>query len=303
MIVVTGGSGFIGRAVLAELERRRVAAANVDLVAPRTATPAEWIELDIRGDGLGAALARLRPSAVIHLAARPTVTAYGPAAVDAETVNVGGTVRVLEACREAGVPRFVLASSAAVYGDAGAEAIPETRPPAPRSAYGASKVAAEAYAWAYVRAAGLQAAVIRPATVYGPWQRPTLEGAACAAFADALAGGRQGTIFGDGEQTRDYIYVDDVAAAFVDAATQVAARNGIYNAGTGRRISIRGLYAAIARAAGQPDDPAFGPERPGDIRHSLLDPSRITADLGWQARVTLDEGLARTLAWARDGRD
>lgn len=299
MIVVTGGSGFIGRAVVAEIHRRGLPATNVDVAQPREPSAAEWLRLDIRDPALAEALGRVRPHAVIHLAARPTVTAYGPGAIEAESINVGGTVRVLEACRQAGVPRFVLASSAAVYGDAGAEPLPEARPPAPRSAYGASKVAAEAYAWAYARSAGLGVVVLRPATVYGPWQRPTLEGAACAAFADALAGGRQGTIFGDGEQSRDYVYVDDVARAFVDAATTVAAQSGTYNAGSGRSVTIRALYAAIAQAAGQEDAPAFGPQRPGDIRHSVLDPSRAARELGWRAETALGEGLARTVAWAR----
>lgn len=298
MVVVTGGAGFIGRAVVRRLLEMRREVLVVDTEAPEPAPGAAWLPLDIRDPRLGAELAGRRAQAVVHLAARATVTAYGPAAVEAEAVNVGGTVAVLEACRIAEVPRFVLASSAAVYGDAGEAAIPETHPPAPRSAYGASKVAAEAYAGAYARAAGLGVTVIRPATVYGPGQRPALEGAACAAFAYALARGAQGTIFGDGLQTRDYVFVEDVARAFAAAATAPHG-GGTYNVGTGARVSILDLYRGLAEAAGVAPALAFGPERPGDIRHSLLDPAGIRADLGWTAETPLAVGLQRTVAWVR----
>ena len=296
---MTGGSGFIGTAVTSALASADHPVASIDLAAPPRAAAAEWLGLDVRDvAALSEALARLAPAAVIHLAALPTVTAYGPEALEAQSVNVGGTVAVLEACRRAGVPRVVLASSAAIYGDAGAEAIPEDRSPAPRSAYGASKVSAEAYAWAYARSTGLEVTVLRPATVFGPGQRPSPEGAACAAFAAALARGRQATIFGDGEQTRDYVYVHDAAAAFVAAA--LSPRSGrAYNVGTGERVSIRALYRGLADAAGVADDPGFGPSRPGDIRHSLLDPRRIAGDLGWTARTPWEEGLRRTMAWVR----
>lgn len=298
VVVVTGGAGFIGRVLVRHLRALGHEVLVVDPEAPEPAAGVAWLRLDVRDLRLGAELAARRPVALVHLAARATVTAYGPAAVEAEAVNVGGTAAVLEACRLAEVPRFVLASSAAVYGDAGELPIAEGRAPAPRSAYGASKVAAEAYAGAYARAAGLGVTVIRPATVYGPGQRPSLEGAACAAFADALARGTQGTIFGDGRQTRDYVYVEDVARAFALAA--LAPRDGgTYNVGTGGRLAIADLYRGLAEAAGLPAAPATGPERPGDIRHSRLDPARIAAELGWRPEVPLAVGLRRTMEWAR----
>lgn len=298
MIVVTGGAGFIGRAVVRHLLRERHEVLVVDTVAPSPLPGLTWLELDVRDPVLGAELTPRRPDALVHLAARAAVTAYGPAAVEAEAINVGGTVAVLEACRVAEIPRFVLASSAAVYGDAGEGALLESQPSAPRSAYGASKVAAEAYAGAYARAAGLGVRILRPATVYGPGQRPTLEGAACAAFAAALVGGRQGTIFGDGRQTRDYVYVEDVAGAFARGAT-APGPDGTFNVGTGERVAILDLYRGLAEAAGVAASPAFGPERPGDIRHSLLHPGRIATALGWRAETPLQRGLAETVAWLR----
>lgn len=296
MIVVTGGAGFIGRALVRRLRALRREVVVVDTAPPEAGSGVEWLDRDIRDRRLPIELAQRRVSAVIHLAARASVTAYGPAAVEAEPVNVGGTLAVLEACRLAEIPRFVLASSAAVYGDAGEEPIPEERPFAPRSAYGASKVAAEAYTGAYARATGLQVTILRPATVYGPGQRPALEGAACAAFADALARGAQGTIYGDGLQTRDYLFVEDAARAFALAAT-APVWGGTYNISTGARVSIADLYRALAEAAGVNAEPTYGPERPGDIRHSLLDPGRIGRELGWRAEVPLAEGLVRTVAW------
>jgi len=298
-IAVTGGCGFIGTAVMAALQAAERPGLAIDLAEARGAGAGAWQRLDIRdAAALSLALRQAQSTVLIHLAARPTVTAYGPEALEAESINVGGTLSALEACRTAGVERLVLASSAAVYGDVGSGAIPEDSAPAPRSAYGASKVAAEAYAGAYARAAGLQVTILRPATVFGPGQRATPEGAACAAFASCLAAGRQGTIFGDGLQTRDYVYVADAARAFVAAA--LAPRAGAtYNVGTGRRVSIRDLHLGLAAAAGLPDAPTFGPERPGDIRHSLLDPSRIAAELGWRAETPWEDGLRATMAWAR----
>lgn len=253
--------------------------------------------MDIRHPSLPALFREYGVSAVIHLAARAAVTAYGPEAVEAEGVNVAGTLAVLEACRTGGVRRLVLASSAAVYGEPDRLPVGEETPLRPKSAYGASKVAAEAYACAYGAATSMQIIAFRPATVYGPGQRPRLEGAACSVFASALVHGQSGTIFGDGAQSRDFVYVRDVAEAF--AAASLGGPPGTYNLGTGRETSIRELYSRLALAARMPDQPQFGPARPGDIRRSVLDPSAARRALGWEPRVTLEEGLGATVRWLR----
>lgn len=300
-VAVTGGLGFIGRATVRALGA--ISVLIIDNGSTASSGPlggaVEVAWLDVRDPSLPALLQHHRVEAIIHLAARAAVTPYGPEAVEAEGVNVGGTLAVLEGCRLAGVRRFVLASSAAVYGRWDRLPIGEDVPLVPTSAYGASKVAAEAYAHAYAAATGLEVVVCRPATVYGPGQTPRLEGAACSLFTAALVAGQPGTILGDGGQSRDLVFVDDVAEAFARAA--LTGHPGTYNLGTGKATSILDLYHQIARIAGVDVAPRFGPPRPGDIRHSVLDVERARRGLAWVARTELSEGLAATVGWMREG--
>ncbi len=302
-VAVTGGLGFIGRATVRALGEHPVLVIDDGSTASSggpLGVQVKVARLDVRDPALPSLLREHRVERIIHLAARAAVTPYGPEAVEAEGVNVGGTLAVLEACRLAGVGRFVLASSAAVYGRWERLPIAEDVPLVPTSAYGASKVAAEAYAHAYGSAIGLEVVVCRPATVYGPGQTPRLEGAACSLFTAALVAGQAGTILGDGGQSRDLVFVNDVGEAFARAA--LTGRPGTYNVGTGRATSILDLYHQIARIAGADVPPRFAAPRPGDIRHSVLDAAQAQQGLDWVARTGLEEGLARTVDWMRDAR-
>jgi UDP-glucose 4-epimerase len=209
---------------------------------------------------------------------------------------VGGTLNLLERARHDGDVRFVFASTGgAIYGEGEGRELPfdeaaECRPEAP---YAQSRLSAEGYLALYRRLHGLEATVLRLGNVYGPRQDPRLEAGVVAIFCGALTGGRRPTVFGDGEQTRDYISVGDVAAAFAGAGD--GAGPGPYNVGTGRETSVLELGRAIAAAAGAEFDPEFAPERPGEVRRSAIDPA-LAAEFGWRPGVSLDEGIELTLA-------
>lgn len=293
-VVVTGGCGFIGRHVVAALQAAGHAVCVVDDLSSGHAqalpagVPLE--RLDVAGPELAAAIRRLAPDAVLHLAARAAASATGPAAVEAARVNVLGTVQLLEACRAAGVRKLVFTSSAAVYGShpAGTPPLPETAAASPGNPYGASKLAGEVYVRCYADTGGPACTVLRLANVYGEGQRTDLEGGVVARFCAAAAEGRPGTVYGDGRQARDFVHVADVARAFVLALHRADGRT--LNVATGRTVRIRKLYALC----GGPE-PHWAAARPGDIPWSCLDPAQAAAALGWRPRVDLEAGLAELL--------
>jgi UDP-glucose 4-epimerase len=234
-----------------------------------------------------------RPEVVFHLAAQIDVRlSVADPTADARA-NVGGTAAVLEAARLAGARRVVLASTAGVYGDPDRLPTPEGAATAPLSPYGASKAAAESYMALYRRLYGLSTVCLRMANVYGPRQDPHGEAGVVAIFCDAAAEGRVATIYGDGTQTRDYVYVGDVARAFVAAGHCQA--EGAINVATGVETSIVELAAALELQT------AHAPQRPGEIQRSVLDASRARRELDWEAQVPLTRGLWRTLAHLSGG--
>jgi UDP-glucose 4-epimerase len=211
-------------------------------------------------------------------------------------VNVLGTVNLLEACARAGVRRVVFASSGGtVYGDTSVLPTPETYHGAPTSAYGAAKLTGEAYGEVFRQVHGLEFVALRYANVYGPRQDPHGEAGVVAIFAQRLAAGEDALINGDGEQTRDYVYVDDVVTANLRAVETTTL--GAYNVGTGRACSVNELYALLARAAAVDRPARRGPAKLGEQRVSCLDISKAASLLGWQPRVTLEDGVSRTFAW------
>lgn len=300
-VCVTGGAGFVG----SHLVQRLLAAGHEvlvldDLSRPDSRPPAgaSFERMDVcELDGMKTSMTRFGPDAVAHLAARTAATASGAAAVRSAQINVVGTAAALEAARACGARRFVYVSSAAVYGDPDARALPldEELPPVPIAPYGASKVAGEAYVWAYARLAGLAAVVLRPSNAYGPGQRADLEGGVVARFCDALATGGVPTIYGDGGQVRDYVYVGDVAEAMALALEADAAPGHAFNVSTGRGVSVNELFRRLAALAGFQGDPEHAPARHGDIRDSRLSPARAERILGWRAQTDLVDGLRRTL--------
>lgn len=302
--LVTGGAGFVGAHVVRLLLEAGHSVAVLDdlsagrpeRVPPGVALHRVAVEDEARVDGV---LAEERPQAVFHLAAQVDVqVALGDPLRDL-TVNGLGSVVLLEACRRHGVEQVVYASSAAVYGEPERLPLGEEARCRPLSPYGASKLAAEGYFWVYAQSLGLKATILRFANVYGPGQEARAEGGVVASFAARAAQGQPPRIFGSGAQTRDFVYVTDVARAGLAA---LEGPGGLFNVGTGREASVLELARLFLEEADLPGlEPLFEEARPGEIDRSALDPARAQAVLGWEPQVDLREGVARTLAWARAG--
>jgi len=304
--LVTGGAGFIGSnlvdALLARGDEVTVAddlstgrRANLD---GALAAGAELVELDIRDrEALARLAAERRPETVFHLAAQIDVRkSLEDPAFDA-AINIGGTANLLDAARAAGTGRVVFISTGgAIYGEGEEQPLPlsEEAPIAPLAAYGQSKYAAEGYLALYERLYGLAGVSLRLGNVYGPRQDPLGEAGVIAIFCGLLRSGGRPTVFGDGTQTRDYLYVGDVVAAALAAAeSQVT---GPLNIGTGKETNVLELAAALGRLGGAEDfEPELAPARPGEVQRIALDASRAERELGWRPRTGLDEGLRLTL--------
>jgi UDP-glucose 4-epimerase len=309
--LVTGGAGFIGSNIVDALLDRGDEVIVVDDLSTGRASNLEgaqrrgitFHEADIRdGESLQRIFAAGRPDIVFHLAAQIDVRKSIEDPAWDSGINVGGTINVLEAAQRAGVARVVNTSTGgAIYGDVDVVPTPETTPPRPMAAYGQSKFCAEAYCGWYDRLYGLSTVTLRYGNVYGPRQDPTGEAGVIAIFCGRLVAGARPVIYGDGRQTRDYVYVGDIVAANLAAASHPESR-GVYNVGTSSESSVLEVLGALRRAAGLGDDefePEFAPARLGEVQRSALDVSRARSDLGFTADVGLDEGMRRTLEWAR----
>jgi UDP-glucose 4-epimerase len=299
---VTGGAGFIGSHLVDRLlaDGHRVVVLD-DLSTGRlenlaaAASRIEWIRDDLR-DPRAVARAVAGCEVVFHQGALAAVARSVEQPLEVTEVNVGGTLNVLVAARDAKVRRVVFASSSSVYGDTPELPKTESMTLSPRSPYAASKAAGEAYLAAFQASYGLETVAFRYFNVYGPRQNPrSLYAAAVPRFAEALLAGAAPTIYGDGLQTRDFTYVADVADACVRAATAPRAVDGPMNLGGGRRISILDLVAALGRLVGGAASPRHEPARVGDVRDSLADIRRATAALGWTPTTPLETGLARVV--------
>jgi UDP-glucose 4-epimerase len=305
--LVTGGAGFIGSNLVDALLARGDEVIVVDDLSTgrrenleqALGGGAELVEADIRDRaGMVDVAAGARPEVVFHLAAQIDVRkSIADPAFDA-SINVGGTANVLEAAREAGARRVVFTSTGgAIYGEGEGQALPlaEDAPIAPLSAYGQSKHAAEGYIALYERLHGLSGVSLRLGNVYGPRQDPLGEAGVIAIFCGRLRAGERPTVFGDGRQTRDYIYVGDVVAAELAAASGDA--RGAINIGTGIETDVLQLVDSLAALDGASGfEPEFAPPRTGEVQRIAIDPARAGRELGWRPEVGLDDGLRRTLA-------
>jgi UDP-glucose 4-epimerase len=303
--LVTGGAGFIGSNLVDVLLERGAEVVVLDDLSTgkrenleqALAAGAALIEGSITdADAVAEAFARARPDAVFHLAAQIDVRRSVAEPAYDLGLNVGGTLNLLERARSEGTGRFVFASTGgAIYGEGEGRDLPftESAECAPEAPYAQSKFSAEGYVALYRRLHGLEATVLRLANVYGPRQDPRLEAGVVAIFCGKLTAGARPTVFGDGAQTRDYVYVGDVAAAFAGAAE--GAGPGPYNVGTGNETSVLELGRAIATAAGTQFDPEFAPDRAGEVRRSAIDPARA-AEFGWRPQTSLEQGIELTLA-------
>jgi UDP-glucose 4-epimerase len=305
--LVTGGAGFIGSHVVdALVERGDEVTVLDDLSTGRRenldralANGAEFVDGDIRDAATVAGLCeRARPEAIFHLAAQIDVRkSVADPAFDAR-VNVEGTVNVLRAAQASGVRRVINTSSGgAIYGEAQTIPAPEDHPVAPEAPYGLSKFCAENYCELFTRLHELSTVSLRYGNVYGPRQDPLGEAGVIAIFCGKLLASERATIFGDGRQTRDYVYVGDVVAANLRAAESDA--GGPFNIGLGVEVSVLDLVEALRPHAADGFDPEHAPERPGEVQRIALDTSRAREELAWEAKVGLEEGLERTLASLR----
>jgi UDP-glucose 4-epimerase len=290
---VTGGAGFIGSHVVDALVARADEVHVVDNFATgrrENLNPAAALhEHDIR-EPLGPLFDEIRPEVVVHLAAQADVgTSVERPLFDAE-VNVLGTVNVLEAARPHGAQLVFSSTGGAIYGECERPAH-EDDARQPLSPYGTAKLAAEEYLATWNRLHGTRHVALRFANVYGPRQLAKLEGGVVAIFTDRLRAGEGVTIFGDGEQTRDYVYVGDVVAAVLAA---MGRDGGVFNVGTGTETSVNELFAATRTVAGADTEASYVPARAGDVLHSVLDVSRTERELGWRPQIALAEGLELT---------
>jgi UDP-glucose 4-epimerase len=304
--LVTGGAGFIGSNLVDALLARGDEVTVVDdlstgrreNLADALANGATLVEADIRDRAAMEELGgRERPEVVFHLAAQIDVRkSVADPAWDA-SINVGGTANVLEAARVAEARRVVFTSTGgAIYGEGEGQQLPlaEDAPLAPEAPYGQSKFAAEGYLSLYERLYGLSGVSLRLGNVYGPRQDPLGEAGVIAIFCGRLRDGSRPTVFGDGKQTRDYIYVGDVVSAALAAAESGA--TGAINVGTGVETDVLELIRQLRELSGTAGfEPEFAPPRAGEVQRISIDPGRAARELSWRAGMGLDEGLRVTL--------
>jgi nucleoside-diphosphate-sugar epimerase len=306
LCLVTGGAGFIGsslaRALLARGDQVRVIDNFSSGKRENLADIVDRIEL-IEGDILDdRALARAVEGAeiVFHEAAIPSVPKSMAEPIENHAANATGTLRVLEEARRARIRRLVYAASSAAYGDDPVLPKVETMAPAPISPYGGSKLAGEQYAQIYAHAYGLETVCLRYFNVFGPRQDPASEYAAVIPkFITAVRDGKQPRIFGDGSQSRDFCYIDNVIEANFKAASVEAraASGGVFNIACGQATDLNRVVALIGDFLGRKVDPIYEDERAGDIKHSWADIAAARARLGYTAGVSFAEGLGRTIDW------
>ena len=308
--VVTGGAGFIGSALVRGL--LTAGAGKVRVVDNFHTGREENLEpvrssvdirrIDIRHyEDLASALQGAE--VVFHLAAIPSVPRSISNPVPSHEVNVDGTFNVLRACAEGGVRRLVYAGSSSAYG--GSEVLPkiETMPPDPKSPYAAQKLAGEYFARVFHLCFGLETVSLRYFNVYGPRQDPSSPySVVLSVFIKCLAERTSPLIHGDGEQSRDFTFVEDVVDATLKAARAEGVAGGLYNAGNGQRYTLNCIWDLLQKIEGVKIAATYGPPRPGDVRHSQADTTAAMRDLGLTPRFSLEEGLRRTLDWYRGDR-
>jgi len=309
--LVTGGAGFIGSTLVDRLLAEGHAVDVIDDLSSGTlANLAEARanrdhelkvhQIDIRDGAVVDLIARRQPEVIFHLAAQADVrVSVARPGFDAE-VNILGSINVLEGARLGGARKIVFASSGGtIYGEPAPSDLPvrESHPQQPLSPYGVAKRVVTDYLHVYRELHSIEFTSLAMANIYGPRQDPHGEAGVVAIFAGLLLADRPCTIFGDGTQTRDFVYVDDAVDAFVRAADRGSGL--LCNIGTGVETSVNGLYAAMAAAAGVTAPAVHAPARPGELARSVLDPGRAEMHLGWRPWTELADGVAEVLRWFR----
>ncbi len=306
--LVTGGAGFIGSHLCDRLlaEGHRVIAVD-DLSTGRIANLSEargygneftFFNMDIRAEGLLSLFERHRPEVLVHLAAQAAVSSSMQDPFRDASINVMGLLNLMDCCVKTGVRKVVYAASGGtLYGEARKLPVKETASGRPVSPYGISKKVGIDYLTFYERHHGIAFTALALANVYGPRQDPQGEAGVVAVFASTMLAGRAPTIHGDGNQTRDYVFIDDVVHAFALSTERGDGR--LVNVGTGLETSVNGLYRMLAEITRFTGAPTHGPARPGDLRRNALDISIADDALDWRPWTHLQDGLGETVAYLR----
>lgn len=312
--LVTGGAGFIGSTLVDRLLAEGHSVDVVDdlssgnlgnLAEARSDRDHEitFHQLDIRDGALIDLMARRRPEVIFHLAAQADVRVSVARPVHDAEVNIIGTLNVLEGARAGGTRKVVFASSGGtIYGEPAPAELPvkESHAQQPLSPYGVAKKVVTDYLHVYRELHSIEFTSLAMANIYGPRQDPHGEAGVVAIFAGLLLDGKRCTVFGDGEQTRDFVYVDDAVDAFVRAADRGSGL--LCNIGTGVETSVNELYRTMAASAGVTTEPTHAPERPGELARSALDRTRAKIHLGWEPWTDLRTGVDEVLRWFRAAR-
>lgn len=298
-ILVTGGAGFIGSHIVDRLVTEEHDVVVVDNLSAGSRanvnTGCKFIQADVTAPTLEGIFDRERPEIVFHHAAQIDVQKSVAESLSDARNNILGTLNLLNCCIRYGAKKIIYASSAAVYGTPGYLPIDEKHPVCPVSNYGISKHTPEHYLKVYRELHGLPYTVLRYANVYGPRQGTKGEGGVICIFANRLLAGQPPVIFGDGSQTRDFVYVDDVVSANLRALDRGAGE--ILNIGSGVQVSVNELYERFKQVTAMPIDAVYAGPRPGDIVHSVFDVSRASEVLGWRPQWVLDDGLRKTIEY------
>jgi UDP-glucose 4-epimerase len=304
--IVTGGAGFIGSHLC---ERLRLLDHDVQVIDDFSSgedrlgslekAGVDIVSLDIRNDRAGELIRRSRPDFVFHLAAQMDVRrSMEDPAFDAE-VNILATIRLLSGAAEAGARFINTTSGGAMYGELpdGSKSFTESSRAAPESPYGISKLAGDHYAKSFGQVRGLSFVSLALANVYGPRQDPKGEAGVVSIFGRTLLDGQPSTIYGDGKQTRDFVFVQDIIDAYVAAMSK--GEGETFNIGTGRETTVLDLHKMIATLTGGPSEVQFEPPRAGELKRVALDVSKAGVELGWKAKTSLEDGIRQTVEWLR----
>lgn len=320
-VLVTGAAGFIGSHLVDRLLAEGEEVLGVDnlssgslanLADARRSRTGKFTfqRVDVTSNALGELVKRQRPEVVFHLAAQVDVRKSVADPMHDATVNVLGTLNVLQSASEVAARKVVFTSSGGcIYGEPDPSRLPVTEDQVflpeslPESPYGVSKKIALDYLRYFKTVQGLDYTALALSNVYGPRQEPAaevgLEGQVVAIFSRKMLAGRPCTIYGDGTQTRDFAFVDDVVSAFVAARDKGGGE--LLNVGSGREVSVNELYAKLAQLTGSRFEPVYAAARPGELQRIVVDPSKAARELGWTPQVDLDEGLKHTVAWFKAG--
>ena len=306
--LITGAAGFIGRSIAAELLRQGKRVRGIDDFSTGKREnligleAMDFIEADIN-DAAAVAQACREVECVFHEAAIPSVPRSVEDPIGSNHAGVTGTVQLLVAAKDAAVRRVVFAGSSAVYGNQPTLPKSEEMPPQPISPYAVSKLAGEYYLKSFTQVYGLETVILRYFNVFGPYQDPTSEySGVLAKFTLKMLAGETPTIFGDGEQSRDFTYIDNVVHGNLLAAAAPAelVSGGVFNIATGTRISLNQTVEILKAATGYSGEVLYAPERGGDVKHSLAEIRRAKESIGYEPGVDFRQGLERTVAWYQE---